>query len=89
MTEQLAEAKRRWEIRWRRLDYNGGPVSGTTGHAECAACTATPADENLANMTEFRLEVGTIGLCATCDAGPFCDPCAEAHEATANHPATL
>lgn len=77
------------QIRYRRTDYNGAPVHGSTGHAECAACGATPADENLANMTEFRLEVGGIGLCGTCDAGPFCDPCAEQHEATAKHPATL
>lgn len=82
-------SKRVQEIRARRLAYGGEPVHGATSRAECAVCKAVPADENLANMFEFHLTVGSIGLCATCDAGPLCDSCAEQHEATAKHPATL
>jgi hypothetical protein len=67
-------------VEQRRAEYDGSPVFGATLSApSCAACGAMEGDPGAT----------AIGLCATCDVGPICDSCAEQHEATAKHPATL
>jgi hypothetical protein len=67
-------------VEQRRAEYDGTPVHGATlANAACAACGAIEGDP----------DASAIGLCATCDAGPLCDSCADQHEATARHPATL